>query len=100
MSSEDRAREDDVFGQELSVEDLDAAAGGVDSDSDIRHCVQKHARSIYEGGFPNCAATVEDGSQCGTNDACYNDAIVYWDVKGRPGDGPYAGESNCEKAWR
>ena len=99
MSNDDKAREYEVFGQELSLEELDAAAGGVDPDPDIRNCVQKHSRAIYGGnGFPNCSATVESGSWCSTNDACNNDAIVYWDVKKR-GHGPWNGDSDCEKAW-
>ena len=88
MSDEQKQREAEVFGQEVSVSDLDAISGGnMDTDleyssnrkdSDESNCVQKHKRPIYGGGgFPNCAATVEDGSFCYRNDACYDDAIHY-----------------------
>ncbi|MBR5110683.1 MAG: hypothetical protein IK099_10845 [Clostridia bacterium] len=36
----------------------------------------------------NCAVTVEDGSHCGTNDACYNREVVYF------------GMMDCEMAWK
>lgn len=34
-------------------------------------------RNIYEGEFPNCAATVEGGSWCWNNDACEKFAVIY-----------------------
>ena len=89
MSDEQKQREAEVFGQEVSVGDLDAISGGTpdadydyggkdEPESDMSNCVQKHKRPIYGGGgFPNCAATVEDGSFCNRNDACYDDAIHY-----------------------
>ena len=102
MTDEQKAKENEVFNQELSIDDLDAAAGGEYNelgkalfgaekhDDDIENCVEDHRRQIYGGGgFPNCAATVEDGSHCGTNDACYGSAIVY------KGTG-----SSCPKAWK
>ena len=46
-------------------------------EADTNNCVEVHYRDIYQGGFPNCAATVEDGSWCGSNDACTSDAIRY-----------------------
>lgn len=84
MSDEQKAREDEVFGQELSLDDLDAAAGGsIDSDGapgrdelcDDAHqnfCDDQHFRPIHA-----CAATVESGSNCWSNDACYQSAVVY-----------------------
>ncbi len=104
MSDEQKAREDEVFDQELSLDDLDAAAGGIDCgdlsrilpwqlddqwDADKDNCTRDHYRQVYGGsGFPNCAATVEDGSWCGTNDACKKNAIEY------------KGMGDCSKAWR
>ena len=112
MSNEEKAREDGIFSQELSLDDLDAAAGGhvrtgagrscgsnarstLDfatggpEDGDTSNCVNHNRRPIYGGGgFPNCAATVEDGSYCSTNDACYKAAILY------------DGRTDCAKAWR
>ena len=44
---------------------------------------------MYGGGsFPNCAATVEDGSWCKRNDACHDKAV------------DYRGMGSCKKAWR
>ena len=107
MSDDQKAREEEVFDQELSLDELDAAAGGthddcggigrslgcrngyVVRDSDQNNCTKDHYRQIYGGGgFPNCAATVEDGSWCGTNDACYDKAVEY------------QGRTDCKKAWR
>ena len=60
---------------------------------DTDNCENIHYRDIYKGGFPNCAATVEDGSWCGTNDACSNNAIKY---KGM--ENCFA--NYCNKAWK
>ena len=58
-------------------------------DADSENCVKDHKRNIYGGnGFPNCAATVEDGSWCERNDACYNEAVIY------------DGRTDCAKAWK
>ena len=84
MSDEEKAREDEVFSQELSVDDLGAAAGGsIDSDGapgrdelcnelHWSNCDDNHSRPIQ-----SCAATVERGSNCWSNDACYHGAVVY-----------------------
>ena len=94
MSDEQKAREEEVFDQGLSLDDLDAAAGGNESagwvgglyhalsggpkDEDRNNCVNHDYRQIYGGGgFPHCAATVEDGSHCANNDACYSTAVEY-----------------------
>ncbi len=96
MSDEQKAREDEVFDQELSADDLDAAAGGnwVDGgpkDDDWQNCVNHDYRQIYGGkGFPNCAATVEDGSHCESNDACFIQAVQYRGIKSTV---------DCNKAW-
>ena len=39
-------------------------------------------------GSMNCAATVEDGSWCKKNDACYTDQVNYY------------GMDDCAKAWQ
>ena len=99
MSDEQKAKEAEVFDQKLSVEDLDAAAGGGSDCKDVSvcgaaseaNCVKILNRDIRGGGgFPNCAATVEDGSWCGHNDACYNLAVKYHNFKSG---------SWCSKAW-
>ena len=73
-----------VFDQELSTDDLSAVSGGENGPEDS-HCVKQHYRNIHKDG---CAATVGDGSWCGTNDACYHDAVVYTGMK------------DCNKAWK
>ncbi len=86
------------------MDDLDAAAGGYyaegaavvnsimvghSQDDDTNNCDRYDRRQIYGGGgFPNCAATVEDGSWCKSSDACVNFAV------------DYKGMTNCKKAWR
>ena len=62
-------------------------------EADPDNCIEAHYRDIYKGGFPNCAATVEDGSWCGKNDACSNNAIKY---KGM--ENCFA--ADCSKAWK
>ncbi|MEE1158444.1 MAG: hypothetical protein UHS51_03395 [Atopobiaceae bacterium] len=100
MSDEQKAKENEVFDQELSMGDLDATAGGGvpgmkelfggDRDyNNLDNCTNHEKRPIYGGnGFPNCAATVEDGSWCKRNDACYGCAV------------DYRGRTECKKAWR
>ena len=99
----EKKRQDNVLGQELSAEELDAVAGGKSShnegcyksstsyqeEEDKSNCIKSSKRNIYGGaGFANCAATVEDGSHCKTNDACYTLAV------------DYQGMTDCAKAWR
>ena len=101
MSKTEKPNEEQVFKQEVADDELEAVAGGgwgtcggaassknnpASWDSDSDHCVKEHDRDIYEGGFPNCAATVEDGSWCSTNDACVHDAV------------DYKGMNDCKKA--
>ena len=99
--------EDAVLGQELSVDEMEAAAGGnacpqgqnvVTSPvndgnrcslTQQANCYHEEKRSIYSGGFPNCAATVENGSWCSTNDACYTSNAIR-----------YTGMKDCTKAWK
>ena len=99
--------EDAVLGQELSVDEMEAAAGGnacpqgqnvVTSPvndgnrcslTQQANCYHEEKRSIYSGGFPNCAATVENGSWCSTNDACHTSNAIR-----------YTGLTDCTKAWK
>ena len=78
--------EDEVLVQPLSPDELEAVSGG-DQDDDRINCVRYSERNIYLGGFPNCAATVEDGSFCGSNDACYHSMVSYYILV------------ECQKAW-
>ena len=80
-------KEDEVLAQPLSPEELEAVSGG-DQDADLKNCVRYSERNIYLGGFPNCAATVEDGSWCDSNDACYHSMVGYYIL------------TECNKAWR
>ena len=93
---------ENVFKQALSEDELEAAAGGnlscgallqfglcgLNGSEEDRYCTRSSFRKIYEGGFPNCIATVEEGSWCSTNDACFFDAIRY------------EGMVECTKAWK
>ena len=80
-------KENEVLVQELSLEELASVAGGGDP-SDVNCTTHVYGRNIYYGGFPNCAATVEDGSWCGQNDACYNISVIYKFM------------ADCSKAWK
>lgn len=100
MSKTEKLNEEQVFKQEVADDELEVVAGGYDGgnsyvDADCpsgthanNNCTNILYRDIYAGGFPNCAATVEDGSWCSENDACHNHAI--W----------YKGMEDCNKAWR
>ena len=79
-------KEDEVLAQPLSPDELEAVSGG-DQDDDRTNCVRYSERNIYLGGFPNCAATVEEGSFCGSNDACYHSMVCYYILQ------------ECNKAW-
>ena len=95
-------QEKKILGQELSKEDLaEVAGGGWEWDFDNDECTNNHERQMhlrkeYSGQgvwhyvpfSPNCAATVEDGSWCGSNDACLSEAVVY------------VGMNSCTKAWK
>lgn len=79
-------KEDEVLAQPLSPDELEAVSGG-DQDDDRVNCVRYSERNIYLGGFLNCAATVEDGSWCDSNDACYHSMVSYYILV------------ECQKAW-
>lgn len=57
-------------------------------DDDPDNCIETWQRDIYGGGFPNCAATVENESWCETNDACEKTSI------------DNQGLRSCSRAWR
>ena len=89
MSEEEKKQEEQVFNQKLSSEDLEATVGGsmycgetsYCGDSRISiGCSDANRRPMYgpDGNqFPFCAATVEEGSMCFTNDGCRHDAVIY-----------------------
>ena len=86
--------EDAVLAQELSADEMDEAAGGGycrggANEASTWNCVQIVRRYIYAHKFPNCAATVEEGSWCGSNDACYSSNAV-----------SYTGMDKCSRAWK
>lgn len=82
--------EEAVFAQKVSDEELESINGGKggQNNSTNYYCNAQWFRRIYEGGFANCAATVNDGSWCWSNDACWDLSIVY------------KGMTDCRKAWR
>ena len=89
------ASDDAVFDQEVSPDELESVAGGITKDgcnSMQYDCSNTHARPIKYlpsgNGFPNCASTVEDGSWCDTNDACWAASVIYSNME------------ECSKAWR
>ncbi len=88
-------QDDVVFDQEVSPDELESVAGGITTDgcssamNDCRNTVVRYIKHLPSGsGFPNCAATVEDGSWCDTNDACWKASVQYGNME------------ECSKAWR
>ena len=84
--------EKEVFIQEVSDEEMEAVAGGEGlkdhcGESHTNNCSNSLWRNIYAGGFPNCAATVEADSWCGSNDACVEVSVVYTNM------------NECHYAW-
>ena len=74
-----------IFDQTVSEEELKAVSGGF---TKLKDCAICEHRDIYDGkGFANCTDTVESGSWCMLNDACYYNSIIY------------DGMQNCKKAW-
>jgi len=99
MSEEEKQHEEEVFDQKLELDELSAAGGYTDPkdsiwgayDADTHNCVQHHHRPLYGpdgNSFPNCAATVEDGSNCMRNDGCRESTVVY------------DGKVDCWRSWR
>ena len=87
MSNEMKKKEDAVFAQELNEDELNEVTGGKSLTNKNTICTEGTFRDIYDGKFPNCAATVESGSWCWSNDACMSGAVVYRNMK------------SCFKAW-
>ena len=86
-----------IFAQNVSPEELAAVSGGYDfkvEESQNYLCTETWLRVMYriaangQRTFPNCAATVEDGSWCGSNDACYEGAVQYICME------------KCKRSWR
>ena len=93
MSDEMKKKEEAVFAQELNDEELKAATGGrCDNNSSGQNCTSDGMRDIYWGGFPNCAATVESGSWCWSNDACESFDVRYYNM------GCFL--FNCTTSWK
>ena len=109
--SDQEKREQEIMSQEMSQDEMDTVAGGdmcnvvteiltnerrdwlCDFNGAYVACyngnAKKYGRPLYRpDGYVNCAATVEDGSHCGSNDACYEDEAVYIGMK------------DCYKAWK
>ena len=91
-----RKNEAEILEQPVSADELNgiAAGGGSGCNGGPRYiCKEQLYRDIYWDeiygtGFPNCSSTVEDGSWCGSSDACYSMAIIY------------RGMNSCHKAWK
>ena len=95
-------KEQEIMNQEMSQDEMETVAGGKCHANYSNVCfvgnigetcdsalVQKNGRRLQKpNGYMNCAATVEDGSHCGSNDACYGDEVVY------------LGMLDCERAWQ
>lgn len=92
-------QEKKVFSQELNRDDLKAATGGTHdywkcADPQTSNCISEQYRKMYGGkGFPNCAATVEDGSDCGNNDACFKYSVIYSGMD-------KCNFADCHRSWR
>ena len=95
-----RDREHAVFAQDVSEAELSTTSSGnklkydggpepydPPDTPDYWHCRLYQSRDIYEGGFPNCAATVDYNSWCWTNDACIAVQVTYENM------------DQCTSAW-
>ena len=88
-----KEKEDMVFSQNISEEELEAVSGGgtpsnLCEASMHRDCSSVHYHPIYDPSFPSCVKTVEDGSWCSSADACFANSIEYTGMK------------DCSKAWK
>ena len=92
--SDQEKREQEIMNQEMSKDEMDTVAGGLwcimghsYAECDNRGA-KAHGRPIRRpDGSIDCANTVEDGSSCETNDACYEENVKYYGLK------------DCAKAW-
>ena len=77
-----RLTEKEVFKQRVSDEELEQVTGG-DEGGDFgghdTNCTSRWYRGIHSQG---CAATVEDGSDCMDNDACWDLSVLYYEIRG------------------
>lgn len=82
---------EDILKGKLDEQELENVSGGCSDhthDKNPNNCYNCYFHNIYNGtGIADCAATVEENSHCVTNDACYQNAVVYWNM------------SECKKAW-
>ena len=92
----------DILENDLNDKELKEASAGANNDGTHRcqvamqcsydensnKCVVAVFRWINDPDFPNCAATVQDGSHCMDNDACFGINAV-----------KYRGMHDCSKAW-
>ena len=105
--SDQEKKEQEIMNQEMSKDEMETVAGGGPGNWDCTgtensDCIQEHykmtcdsgnslkyGRYFYrQDGSPNCAATVEEGSWCGSDDACYGNEVQY------------LGLTDCAKAWK
>ena len=86
MTDKKNLNEEEVFEQEIEDSELEASGGSKAPFS--LGCESSSERYIYSWEFPNCASTVDDGSWCGSADACIKAAIIY------------RGMTDCSKAWK
>lgn len=93
MSNEMKKKEDAVFAQELNEDELNEVNGGKSLTNKNTICTEGTFRDIYDGKFPNCAATVESGSWCASNDACGSMEVDYYNMEN-------CFLANCNKAWK
>ena len=93
--SDREKKEQEIMNQEMSADEMETVAGGrylcmyahEDSHCKYRNS-QMYGRPIKKpDGTFNCAYTVEDGSHCDYNDACYGEYVRY------------LGLTFCGKAW-
>ena len=95
-------KEQEIMNQEMSTDEMETVAEGQLCTSFFVTCLFGHAdkecddpnmtkygRQIHKpDGTVNCANTVEDGSHCDVNDACYDNYVRYMSLV------------NCSKAWQ
>ena len=88
MTDKKNLNEEEVFDQEIKDDELTAVSGGKNDAPFYLGCESSSQRYIHTWSFPNCAATVEEGSWCGLSDACVKAAVIY------------QGMEECSKAWK
>ena len=89
--------EEAILAQQVSEEELNGVTGGGKCPSQAQKdtfgandCqTGGTTRWIYRRKFPNCAQSVESGSWCNSNDACYSYSSVH-----------YTGMNDCSRSWK